>query len=476
MGNIKKILFILLLSTLPISVNAASVEVNDETELYEAIKVTENEVILKDDISADVIIEEDTNITIDLNGFTLTNVVSHTIVNNGTLTIEDSSTLKTGTVDNVTNAKAAIYNQNGGVITLNGGTYTRSLENGINTTNNGGNSFYNIDNYNGTITINDGVTVYQDGNFSSMIRNSGNYNVSTFKGSTLIINGGSFTGGLNTVKNDELGVLTINGGEFTNSTQGTILNWYITTINDGVFNNEGYSVLINGYYEQDSYKGTIIVNGGIFNGSIIFDQVTNYSTGTIWNINGGTFNATSSLFSADEFPTFVIKGGNFGSTTEEVKVDTTVDEMTEVDDEIEDVVLDVLPDTGILLSYYDIQAIMNVGDSDYSVSELDEEVTIQLDYPTDLEDVSEGYERTFYLVRVHEGVATLIEGSVNAEDKLEFSSNQFSTYALTYVDNLIESNPQTGLNHQMYAMLLLAGVALTTVTLYTIKKTKEINN
>lgn len=55
------------------------------------------------DVTEDVIIPEDADITLDLGTYTLTNESSHTIVNNGTLTI-----IGNGTVDNVTHAKAAI--------------------------------------------------------------------------------------------------------------------------------------------------------------------------------------------------------------------------------------------------------------------------------------------------------------------------------------------------------------------------------
>ena len=91
-------------------------------------------------------------------GSKLTNKAgSHTIINNGTLTITG-----TGTVDNVSHGCAALYNAPGATATLNGGTGDRSHEAGASTGNNGGNSYYTIKNF-GTITVNPGVTVQQDG-------------------------------------------------------------------------------------------------------------------------------------------------------------------------------------------------------------------------------------------------------------------------------------------------------------------------
>lgn len=67
---------------------------------------TETTIKLAADITGDVVVPEGVNITIDLNGKKITNSVGHTIMNNGTLTIEGE-----GTVDNITHGKAALYNK-----------------------------------------------------------------------------------------------------------------------------------------------------------------------------------------------------------------------------------------------------------------------------------------------------------------------------------------------------------------------------
>ena len=106
-------------------------------------------------------IPENTTVSINLNNHKLTNKDgNHTIVNNGALTITGR-----GTVDNVSNGTAALYNNAGATATLNGGTYTRSKEAGKSADNSGGNSYYTLKNF-GTMTINSGVTVNQgaDGN------------------------------------------------------------------------------------------------------------------------------------------------------------------------------------------------------------------------------------------------------------------------------------------------------------------------
>ena len=52
---------------------------------------------------------------------------------------------------------------------------------------------------------------------------------------TLVIESGEFAGGMNTVKNDDYAVMTINGGTFRNVSQAAVLNWNELTITDGVF-------------------------------------------------------------------------------------------------------------------------------------------------------------------------------------------------------------------------------------------------
>ena len=188
-------------------------------------------VTLLQDTAEDIVIPEGAELTLNLNGKTLTNHEDHTITNKGTLTITGD-----GTVDNVTHARAAIQNEPGGNVVLNGGAYTRSKENGQNAEASGGNSYYNIVNH-GTMEINSGVSVTQNGQFSSMIEN-GWYNGSQNTGkenSVLTINGGTFSGGLNTIKNDDYGELVINDGTFTSMSQAAFLNWNVATVNGGTF-------------------------------------------------------------------------------------------------------------------------------------------------------------------------------------------------------------------------------------------------
>lgn len=260
---------------------------------------TETTIKLAANITGEVVVPEGANITIDLNGKKITNSVGHTIMNNGTLTIEGE-----GTVDNITHGKAALYNK--GTATLNGGAFDRTKENGKDDKTPDGNSYYTIKNV-GNMTINEGVNVRtangnnQLGRFSSLVSN-GYFDADDFKNNkgvdspTLTINNGTFSGGLNTIKNDDRAELTINNGTFKNFYQATVQNHNIATINGGTYKaardasstgKETYGVYNCGC-DANIDRGTLTVTGGIFEGADYAIADVSRQTAAV-NISGGSF-------------------------------------------------------------------------------------------------------------------------------------------------------------------------------------------
>lgn len=299
-------------------------------KLKAAIKAAEAGETIKLDanITGDVVIPEGANITIDLNGKKITNSVGHTIMNNGTLTIEGE-----GTVDNITHGKAALYNK--GTVTLNGGTFDRTQENGQSDSSSGGNSYYTIKNV-GNMTINEGVNVLtakgngELGRFSSLVAN-GYYNGTTYdndKGEekpTLTINNGTFSGGLNTIKNDDRAELTINNGTFENFYQATVQNHNIATIKGGTYKaasdasstgKETYGVYNCGCGANIDL-GTLTVTGGIFEGAdhAIADVS---SQPAVVNISGGSFSGAKGAIvkGTNSNAIISISGGVFDSNVQ----------------------------------------------------------------------------------------------------------------------------------------------------------------
>ena len=251
--------------------------------------------VMSEDTTATIKVPNGKNATLDLNGKTLTNKTGeHTIIveNGATLTITGN-----GIVDNVSHGKGAIVNS--GEVTLNGGTFKRSAENGIYSPyGNGGNSWYTIANY-GTMEINTGVTVENDGGYSSMIRNGGEATADC----NLTIRGGNFVGGVNTVKNDYFGVLTINGGNFSNTAQYVIMNWNKAEITAGTFRtlDTASAVLFTSAYGGDANTiGKLSISGGEFKHAsdtqeMIVDHYDETNKGNAV-VTGGKFDADISKY------------------------------------------------------------------------------------------------------------------------------------------------------------------------------------
>ena len=263
-------------------------------------------VTLLKDTKEDITIPAGKIITLDLNGNKLTNVSGHTITNNGNLTVTGS-----GTVDNISDGKGALVNKVGAIATLNGGTFTRSQEAGTYEPDlANGNSWYTVKNY-GTMTINAGATVTTRltddngnavGGHSSLIANGWqNANDLTNnprndnQNALLTVNGGTFIGGINTVKNDDYSELVFNNGTCTNYTQAAFQNHNIATINGGSFVAESHWSIYNCPCNANSDKGELTITGGSFTGNIAHVKA---DYGFI-KISGGTYSVNPTAYVAD---------------------------------------------------------------------------------------------------------------------------------------------------------------------------------
>lgn len=225
---------------------------NGYTTLSDALKqagTTESTIVLKNNVTGDFTIAEDQNITLDLNGYTITNTSNHTITNNGKLTIKDSSEEKTGTITNSTHGKGALVNNYGGTVDIESGTLTREEATD--------NSWYVISN-DGTMNIKGGSIINKVVKLtSSLIRNEGEMDIS----------GGYLEHDFIAVKNDdtgkgELSTLTVSGDVVIKSPEQAIQNWTTAVISGGTMNGK---VSTWGYNEQ---CGNTEITGGTINGNI----------------------------------------------------------------------------------------------------------------------------------------------------------------------------------------------------------------
>ena len=248
----------------PLPALAEGITVNTADELQQYINDEKYDTVtLGADITASINVSHARAVTLDLNGHTLTNVAGkHTINNDGNLTITGE-----GTVDNVSHARAALYNGTGNV-TINGGTFTRSAEAGV-AGSNGGNSWYVINNESGTLTMNDGDVKGTSG-YSSALRNAGtmNFNGGTIEQPVMI--------GL---KNE--GTLVMEGGKVIS--ENGLQNWGTATIDNGEIDG-----ILTDFSYDDTTPGKLEMNGGSVSGDVIVVKYTGATSTPSVSVNGGS--------------------------------------------------------------------------------------------------------------------------------------------------------------------------------------------
>ena len=220
------------------------------------------------------VIPADKDVTLDLNGRTVTNAGSHTILNQGHLTLTDSSADKSGQIISLKGNTAALRNGDHAVCVIEGGTISRDGANG--------NTWHVVENF-GKMTFNGGKVVLKNGN-GFAITNGWNY----------------FDPGASTTH----AVMEINALELDTDSSGIKNCRYgDLTVNDVTVNSTGFWALSN------DYLGTAVINGGTLTSSS-FKAVSN---GAAMTVNGGTFNGTQGFFVQSYATSTVLNGGTFAN-------------------------------------------------------------------------------------------------------------------------------------------------------------------
>ena len=231
-----------------------------------------NVVLMNSITTNNFVIPEDKDVTLDLNGRTVTNAESHTILNKGHLTLKDSSADKSGQIISLKGNTAALRNGDNAVCVVEGGTISRDGANG--------NTWHVVENF-GKMTFNGGKVVLKNGN-GFAITNGWNY----------IDPGASTTHA----------VMEINALELDTDSSGIKNCRYgDLTVNDVTVTSTGYWALSN------DYLGTAVINGGTFT-STSFKAVSN---GAAMTVNGGTFDGTAGFFVQSYATSTVLNGGTY---------------------------------------------------------------------------------------------------------------------------------------------------------------------
>ena len=285
----------------PQDANVAYVD-NDTNKTYktlqDAITYAADQVVLTSDVTESVTIPADKSIQLNLNDHKITNTAGkHTITNNGTLTIAGN-----GTVDNVSHACAALYNEKDATAIVESGTFTRSQEAGT-PSGNGGNSWYVVYN-DGTLTFNGG-TVEATGKFSSLVV-SGQNNASA----VMTINNGNFNNDFIVIK-AEGGTTNITGGTF-NSPEQTLQSWdSITTVTGGTLN----GAISSWVWENSTTNGVTISGDAVVNGNLTAANYDNKSSiASSITINGGKINGELKKRNIDDAADATYTGAKFEVT------------------------------------------------------------------------------------------------------------------------------------------------------------------
>ena len=215
-----------------------------------------NVVLMNSITTNNFVIPEDKDVTLDLNGRTVANAESHTILNKGHLTLKDSSADKSGQIISLKGNTAALRNGDNAVCVVEGGTISRDGASG--------NTWHVVENF-GKMTFNGGKVVLKNGN-GFAITNGWNY----------------FDPGASTTH----AVMEINALELDTDSSGIKNCRYgDLTVNDVNVASTGYWALSN------DYLGTAVINGGTLT-SNSFKAVSN---GAAMTVNGGTFDGTEGL-------------------------------------------------------------------------------------------------------------------------------------------------------------------------------------
>ena len=269
---------------------AASIGTAKYITLAAAIAAANNgeTVKLLKDVTENVEIAKEKNLTLDLNGKTLsggTGTAKAALYNLGTITIRDTSEAKTGTIkrdDNGTVGETSYYViRNRGTMTIESGTVIN-------------NSGYKKTNPTGSM---DGSSLICNGDCD--------------EGGTLTIKGGTFTqNNFIAIKNGALGVLHVTGGTIT-SNHSAIQNWFKADITGGEIKGQLWT---DAWKEGESVGETKIGGDAKFTGEIVMD-ITGSVVPTL-AINGGNLNVTNwritnSAANAGAKP--AVSGGTFTS-------------------------------------------------------------------------------------------------------------------------------------------------------------------
>lgn len=121
----------------------------------------------------------------------------------------------------------------------------------------------------------------------------------------------------------------------------------------------------------------------------------------------------------------------------------------------------------VIGQYLNLNSTLKIsGRADRQITDLSAPMYIAITIPQNLVNHDSSIERIYRIVRIHDGVATLIDGTYDAAtNQFTFATDGFSTYALVYEDvntTLTGRSPKTGDNSMwmVWTLILCAGCSI----------------
>lgn len=173
---------------------------------------------------------------------------------------------------------------------------------------------------------------------------------------------------------------------------------------------------------------------------IVYDVKVN-GNGLRRQITSTIDRAMSVLANGGEMPKFIDEKTAYMlfdimTTGKSINANLDVDLITEdnISEEKKSKIAKKIEKDGTIISYYDINIETTEENVDGTgrINELDDEVEVSIDLPL-VPEVADGYEREYYVVRVHDDEVEKISASVD-NGKVLFNTDRFSIYALAYSD------------------------------------------
>lgn len=107
---------------------------------------------------------------------------------------------------------------------------------------------------------------------------------------------------------------------------------------------------------------------------------------------------------------------------------------SEVNKDTKDKVNKILKKEEKIAAYYDINVLLKADNNSLGkITELNDSILVSVDVPNSLPELKTGYTRKYYIIRIHNGETTKLDANL-VNGKIEFKTDKFSDYVLTYTD------------------------------------------